>query len=73
MATLRAHLAHRLDRQATAQALMVHTNTISQRLRRIQTLTGMDLRDAAAAVEARSALMVLDVVHGITRNVSRTE
>ncbi|WP_369227859.1 helix-turn-helix domain-containing protein [Streptomyces sp. R39] len=73
VATLRAHLAHRLDRQATAQALMVHPNTISQRLRRIETLTGMDLRDAASAVEARSALMVLDVAHGIAWNVPRTE
>lgn len=67
VATLRAHLAHRLDRQATAQALILHPNTISQRLRRIETLTGLDLRDPTAALEARSALMVLDVAHGLSR------
>lgn len=67
VATLRAHLAHRLDRQATAQALILHPNTISQRLRRIETLTGLDLRDPTAALEARSALMVLDVEHGLSR------
>ncbi|WP_030752833.1 GAF domain-containing protein [Streptomyces sp. NRRL S-31] len=66
VATLRAHLTHRLDRQATAQALLVHPNTISQRLRRIEALTGLDLRDPTAAVEARSALTVLDVAHGLS-------
>ncbi|MGY6651531.1 helix-turn-helix domain-containing protein [Amycolatopsis sp. TRM77291] len=66
--TLRAHVAHRLDRQATAKALVLHPNTISQRLRRIETLTGLDLRDPATALEARSALTVLDVAHGLSRD-----
>ncbi|RSD11834.1 helix-turn-helix domain-containing protein [Amycolatopsis eburnea] len=67
VATLRAHLTHHLDRQATAQALLVHPNTISQRLRRIETLTQLDLRNPSAAVEARSALTVLDVARGLSR------
>lgn len=68
--TLRAHLANRLDRSATARALVLHPNTISQRLRRVETLTGLDLRDPAAAIEARSALTVLDVAHGLSRQDS---
>ncbi|GAA4539090.1 helix-turn-helix domain-containing protein [Pseudonocardia xishanensis] len=59
--TLRTHLDHDLDRRATAEALTVHPNTVSQRLRRIEALTGLDLRSSRAVVEARSALVVLDV------------
>ena len=69
VATLRAHLTHRMDRQATAQALLVHPNTISQRLRRIESLAKLDLRDPAAAVEARAALTVLDVAHSLSRRL----
>ncbi|WP_020659913.1 helix-turn-helix domain-containing protein [Amycolatopsis benzoatilytica] len=72
VATLRAHLTHRMDRQATAQALLVHPNTISQRLRRIETLAKLDLRDPAAAVEARAALTVLDVARGLSRRLPQS-
>ncbi|WP_435120718.1 GAF domain-containing protein [Amycolatopsis thermoflava] len=62
--TLRVHLAAGLDRQATAAALTVHPNTVSQRLRRIEALSGLDLRSARDVVDAQSALVVLDVANG---------
>ncbi|MEU6644472.1 GAF domain-containing protein [Saccharomonospora sp. NPDC046836] len=63
--TLRTHLANGLDRQATARALTLHPNTVSQRLRRIEDLSGLDLREPSAALEARSALVVADVAHSL--------
>jgi sugar diacid utilization regulator/GAF domain-containing protein len=64
MATLRAYLDAGLDRHATGRALTIHPNTVSQRLRRIAALTGLDLGSATAVVDARAALVLLDVAEG---------
>ncbi|WP_257015879.1 CdaR family transcriptional regulator [Rhodococcus sp. ACS1] len=42
--TLRAYLAHNLDRRSTAHALFVHPNTVDNRLTRVHELTGLDVR-----------------------------
>ncbi len=44
--TLEEFLRQRGHVGATAQALYVHPNTLRQRLRRIDELTGLDVRDA---------------------------
>ncbi|WP_431931268.1 helix-turn-helix domain-containing protein [Nonomuraea jabiensis] len=62
--TLRTYLDSGLDRHATARALTLHPNTVSQRLRRVEALTGLDLRSSQAVVDARAALIVLDVAEG---------
>lgn len=46
-ASLRAYLDHFGDVRAAAAALHVHPNTLRYRIRRVQTLTGMDLDDPA--------------------------
>ncbi|MEV4009007.1 GAF domain-containing protein [Nonomuraea angiospora] len=62
--TLRTYLDSGVDRHLTARALTLHPNTVSQRLRRIEALTGLDLRSSQAVVDARAALIVLDVAEG---------
>ncbi|MET7336708.1 GAF domain-containing protein [Nonomuraea sp. NPDC005650] len=62
--TLRTYLDSGLDRHLTARALTLHPNTVSQRLRRIEALAGLDLRSSQAVVDARAALIVLDVAEG---------
>jgi sugar diacid utilization regulator len=64
--TLRAYLNNDLDRQATAQALVLHANTVSQRLRRIETLAGFNLRSPRSVIEARTALMLTDVADAVS-------
>lgn len=59
--TLRSYLDHRQNRGATAAALHLHPNTVTQRLQRIQALANLDLTDPEAVVQARTALTVLDV------------
>lgn len=59
--TLTVHLAHRQQRAATAAALHLHPNTVTQRLQRIQVLTGLDLADPAAVLQAQTAVTVLQV------------
>lgn len=57
--TLRCHLETDLSVPETARRLVVHPNTVSYRLRRIQELTGLDLhrvRDIARAVLAVDGL-----------------
>jgi len=44
LTTLRTHLDQRLSLRATAAVLGVHKNTVSYRLRRIEELSGLDLR-----------------------------
>lgn len=61
LATLRHYLSHGQSRGATAASLHLHPNTVSQRLARIQALTGLDLADAAVVVQMRAAVLVLDV------------
>ncbi len=41
--TLERHLADRGALAATARTLFIHTNTLRQRLERVETLTGLDL------------------------------
>lgn len=59
--TLRHYLDHGQNRALTASALHLHPNTVTQRLQRIQLLTGLDVADPAASVQVRAALLVLDV------------
>ncbi|WP_420123116.1 helix-turn-helix domain-containing protein [Nakamurella sp.] len=61
LATLRYYLTHGQSRTGTAAALHLHPNTVTQRLARIQALTGLDLTDPAAVVQMRAAVLVLDV------------
>lgn len=60
--TLRAYLANRLSPSATAEALGVHANTVTNRLDRIARLTGRPLNDADHLLDLRLALMVRDVI-----------
>ena len=54
--TLEAWFAHAGSITATAEAVHVHPNTISQRLARIGELLGADWRDPARALEVQVAL-----------------
>lgn len=45
--TVRAHVGGGLNRRGTAQCLHIHPNTVDYRLRKIATLTGLDITDAA--------------------------
>lgn len=56
--SLRAHLDHFGDVRAAADDLQVHPNTLRYRLRRIQTLTGMDLDDPATRLVVALSLRV---------------
>ncbi|KAB8182664.1 hypothetical protein FH608_049995 [Nonomuraea phyllanthi] len=62
--TLRTYLDSGMDRHRAARALTLHPNTVSQRLRRIEALTGLDLRSSQAVIDAGAALIVLDVAEG---------
>ncbi|MTD53697.1 helix-turn-helix domain-containing protein [Amycolatopsis pithecellobii] len=64
--TLRAYLNCDLDRRTTGEILVLHPNTVSQRLRRIETLTGLDLRSPRSVIEARTALMLTDVADAVS-------
>lgn len=61
VATLRAHIACRRDRSATAARLVIHPNTVAQRLRRIEKLCGHDLDDPAAILHLTAAMTVYDL------------
>lgn len=62
LATLRAFLDSGADRSATATRLRVHPNTVQQRLRRIEALTGTELRTPADLLSISSALAVWQLV-----------
>jgi len=64
--TLRAYLSNDLDRRLTGEKLVLHPNTVSQRLRRIETLSGLDLRSPRSVIEARTALMLMDVADAVS-------
>ncbi|WP_066039637.1 helix-turn-helix domain-containing protein [Herbiconiux solani] len=68
--TLRRHLDDGLDRAATAAALRLHPNTVNQRLRRIEALTGAELRRPADVVSFASALAVWDVARSLTATLA---
>jgi DNA-binding PucR family transcriptional regulator len=57
--TLERHLSDRGAIAATARALFIHTNTLRQRLDRIQTLTDLDL--------ATEDLLALEIAIRLTR------
>ena len=57
-ASLRAYLDHFGDVRAAAAALHVHPNTLRYRIRRVQTLTGMDLDDPATRLVVALSLRV---------------
>lgn len=63
LSTLEAYFDSRRSTTATAQALIVHKNTVVYRLRRAMTLTGRDLQDTSdvvhfyLALKARQTLM----------------
>lgn len=59
--TLRAYFANGMLTGATARTLHVHANTVAQRLRRIQTLTDLDLARPDQAMEVAVALTVSDI------------
>lgn len=59
--TLRTYLDHDLDRAATAERLTLHVNTVSQRLRRIETLSGLNLRSPRQIIEARTSLLLMEI------------
>jgi GAF domain-containing protein len=60
--TLRTYLDCDLDRAVTAKRLTLHVNTVSQRLRRVETLCGLNLRSPRQTIEARTSLMLMEIV-----------
>ncbi len=61
VATLRAYIECRRDRAATAATLVIHPNTVAQRLRRIEKLCHQDLDDPAAVMQLTAAMAVYDL------------
>ncbi len=61
--TLRCYLDHQQNRTATGDALHVHPNTVTQRLQRIQAISGVDLTEPEAVLQVRGALLLLDVAN----------
>lgn len=61
MRTARVHLEHSLDRRATANALHLHPNTVAQRIRRLEELTGLQLARPRDLLQLASALTVAQV------------
>ncbi|MCS5723784.1 helix-turn-helix domain-containing protein [Herbiconiux sp. CPCC 203407] len=59
--TLRVFLDSGADRTATATALHVHPNTVQQRLRRIESLTGAELRHPSELMAFASAIAAWQV------------
>jgi hypothetical protein len=58
--TLGAYLRHHGSMQLAARELCVHVNTVSYRLQRIQTITGLDLAAADDRLAAAVALKLLE-------------
>jgi DNA-binding PucR family transcriptional regulator len=56
--TLRAFLAAGCSAAATAEALIVHPNTISYRLRRIEELLDINVHDPQALLQFQFAFMI---------------
>ncbi|WP_406430057.1 helix-turn-helix domain-containing protein [Streptomyces sp. NBC_00631] len=59
--TLRTYLAHDCRADVSAQKLFVHKNTISQRLRRIEKLTGLSLASPSDVLQFSAALAADDI------------
>jgi GAF domain-containing protein len=60
--TLRAFLRNGFSAAATAEALIVHPNTISYRLRRIEELLGVDCHDPEALLRFQFAFLIEGVL-----------
>src|SRR5690606_16580419 len=54
--TLEVHVHHGCNRRRTAAALHLHPNTIDYRLRQVEALMGMDLRNPADVHRAAASL-----------------
>ncbi|WP_194166838.1 GAF domain-containing protein [Mycolicibacterium sp. P9-22] len=59
--TARVYLAHSLDRRATASALHLHPNTVAQRIKRLEELSGLQLSRPPDLLRLTSALTVARV------------
>ncbi|MFD3747468.1 PucR family transcriptional regulator [Nocardia sp. NPDC058633] len=55
--TLRVLVANDMNRQRTARLLHIHANTVLYRIRRIQTLTGLDATHTAGLWQLKSAVI----------------
>ena len=62
LATLRAWLTAGCSTAAAAAALVVHRNTVTYRLGRIEQLTGRTLRDSSVRLELQLALTIREIV-----------
>jgi sugar diacid utilization regulator len=62
LATLRAWLSAGCSTAAAADALVVHRNTVTYRLGRIEQLTGRMLRDSSVRLEFQLALTIREIV-----------
>ena len=62
LATLRAWLSTGCSTAAAADALVVHRNTVTYRLSRIEQLTGRTLRDSSVRLELQLALTIREIV-----------
>lgn len=60
--TARVLLDHELDRRAAATALHLHPNTVAQRVRRLESLTGLRLARPRDLLQLTSALTVARIV-----------
>ena len=65
VATLRTVIDSDLDRRVAAERLVVHPNTVTQRMRRIEDLTGLNLRASRTLLDARMALTLIDIVESV--------
>ena len=61
LATLRAWLSAGCSTAAAADALVVHRNTVTYRLSRIEQLTGRTLRDSSVRLELQLALTIREI------------
>src|SRR6266700_4164321 len=66
LATLRAWLSAGCSTAAAADALVVHRNTVTYRLGRIEQLTGRGLRDSRVRLELELALTIREIVQAET-------
>jgi sugar diacid utilization regulator len=61
VATLRTYFASKSDRNRAAGALHIHPNTVTQRLRRVEQLCGVELAEPSTTLQFSAALTVHDV------------
>ena len=59
--TLRTYFACRNDRNLASTTLHIHPNTVTQRLRRVEQLCGVELAEPSTTLQFSAALTVHDV------------